>query len=50
MLKAKEFSDDFLLGGAAMSIDDLKIVESQEIRWFFARDQSHNDQSEDLSI
>ncbi len=43
MVKEIEFSEDSLLGGAAMSIDDLEIVEAQEIRWLFSHNESEQD-------
>ena len=46
MGKSLELFDDSLLGGAAMSIDDLEIVESQEIRWLFVKQDSDNEQSQ----
>ena len=45
MVKPLDLFDDSLLGGAAMSIDDLEIVESQEIRWLFVKTESDQDQS-----
>ncbi|KGG14373.1 MULTISPECIES: hypothetical protein [Prochlorococcus] len=44
MSTAIELFDDSLLGGAAMSLDDLKIVESQEIRWLFVGQESEKDE------
>ncbi len=45
MLNSLELFHDSLLGGAAMSIDDLEIIESQEIRWLFTRQDFDNDES-----
>ena len=36
----KPFVNDLLLGGAALSLSDLAMVESQEIEWLF---ESNND-------
>ena len=43
MTKPIDKIDDSLLGGAAMSIDDLEIVESQEIRWLFLSGDNESD-------
>ena len=49
MRKPREVCDDSLLGGAALSIDDLKVIESQEIRWLFVRQESENDQLQKIA-
>ena len=49
MRKTREVCDDSLLGGAALSIDDLKVIESQEIRWLFVRQESENDQLQKIT-
>ncbi len=49
MRRTIEILDDSLLGGAAMSVDDLEIVESQEIRWLFSTQENENDQNKKLS-
>ena len=43
MGKEIESSEDSLLGGAAMSPDDLEIVEAQEIRWLFSVNDGEKD-------
>ena len=45
MSTAFEIFDDSLLGGAAMSLGDLELIESQEIRWLFTRQDFDNDES-----
>ncbi len=45
MLDSLELFYDSLLGGAAMSMDDLEIIESQEIRWLFTRKDFNKDES-----
>ncbi len=48
MRNVKELFDDLLLGGAAMTIDDLVIVESQEITWLFDEEILENNQKKKL--
>ncbi len=43
MRRAIEIFDDSLLGGAAMSIDDLEVVQSQEIIWLFSAQENDGD-------
>ena len=43
MAKEIELSEDSLLGGAAMSLDELEIVEAQEIRWLFLKNDTEKD-------
>ena len=45
MRRTIEIFDDSLLGGAAMSIDDLQIIESQEIRWIFSNQENEHDKT-----
>ena len=45
MKRVFEALDDSLLGGAAMSIDDLEIVESHEIRWLFSSHEKDNEKT-----
>ncbi len=33
----KALADDLMLGGAALSVSDLAIIEAQEIEWLFGR-------------
>ncbi len=43
MIRAIENFDDSLLGGAAMSIDDLEVVQAQEIIWLFSAQENDSD-------
>ena len=49
MRRAVELFDDSLLGGAAMSIDDLAIVESQEIRWLLVKQDNDKENNPSVS-
>ncbi len=49
MRNIKELFDDLLLGGAALSIDDLAIVESQEITWLFDEETLPNDKKKNIA-
>ena len=44
MKRSIEFFDDSLLGGAALSIDDLEIVESRKIKWLFVNSEKNQDE------
>ena len=43
MRTAIEFFDDSLLGGAALSVDDLEVIEAQEIRWLFTSQENEKE-------
>ena len=43
MRRTIEIFYDSLLGGAAMSIDDLEVVQSQEIIWLFSAKENETD-------
>ncbi len=49
MTTAFEIFDDSLLGGAAMSLGDLELIESQEIRWLFFEEESDKKNNNSLS-
>ncbi|WP_269623378.1 hypothetical protein [Prochlorococcus marinus] len=49
MQKKIEIYDDSLLGGAAMTIEDLRMVESQEIKWLMVLQNSDQNNFENAA-